>query len=73
MIINIKDSDFINTMLFIEETSTLYVYFKNGTIYKYDNVASKEFLKFHPIKDDGSAVGKLFSSKIKNLKKFKKL
>lgn len=72
-IIKIKDSDFIDTMFFVEENSVLYIYFKNGSIYQYKNVTSKEFSKFSSIKEDGSAVGKLFSSKIKDFKKFIKL
>lgn len=57
-------------MFYNDKTLTLYVLFQNGMTYKYANVARKEFLKFVKLKEDGSAVGKLFSSKIKNSKEF---
>ena len=69
-LIYIKDSSFINKMFYNDKTLTLYVLFQNGITYKYENVTGKEFLKFVKLKKDGSAVGKLFSSKIKDLKKF---
>jgi len=69
-LIYIKDSSFINKMFYNDKTLTLYVLFQNGITYKYANVTGKEFLKFVKLKEDGSAVGKLFSSKIKNSKEF---